>query len=96
MITLLGGFALLIAGAMFLSSCEGPAGANGTNGTDGTDGTDGTVGVDGEDGADGTTACILCHSDDQSIVTKTKQYASSAHAMGHTSGYTNRSFGPKL
>ncbi len=94
MITLLGGFALLIAGALFFSSCEGPAGTNGTNGSDGSDGTDGTDGIDGKDGADGSATCILCHSDDQNILTKTRQYDNSAHAMGHTSGYTNRSFGP--
>lgn len=90
-ITLLGGFALLIAGGMFFSSCEGPAGADGADGQNGQDGVDG---VDGVDGADGTATCVLCHSDDQTIVTKTKQYENSAHYLGHTSGYTNRSFGP--
>jgi hypothetical protein len=87
-LSLLGGFALLFAGAIFLGSCEGPAGADGSDGSDGVDG------VDGLDGADGTATCILCHSDDQTIVTKSRQYANSGHSMGHTSGYTNRSFGP--
>ncbi|MEA3461271.1 MAG: hypothetical protein U9R49_05290 [Bacteroidota bacterium] len=86
-LSLLGGIALLIGGAVILSSCEGPEGPAGTNGTDGVDG------VDGQDGADANSTCILCHSDDQVIVTKSKQYANSAHNTGHTSGYTNRSFG---
>jgi len=91
MLSLLGGFAILIGGAVILSSCEGPEGPPGTNGTNGTDGVDG---VDGQDGADANSTCIICHSDDQTIVTKSRQYANSAHNTGHTSGYTNRSFGP--
>ena len=91
MITLLGGFALLLAGALFFSSCEGPAGADGTNGQDGADGTNGESGADG---IDANSTCILCHDDNQTIVTKTRQYDNSSHAMGETSGYTNRSFGP--
>jgi hypothetical protein len=79
MLSLLGGIAILFVGAVILSSCEGPAGANGTNGTN---------------GADANSTCILCHCDDQVIVTKSKQYHYSAHNTGHTSGYTNRSFGP--
>jgi hypothetical protein len=88
MLSLLGAVAILIGGAIILSSCEGeqgPAGANGTNGTNG---------VDGAAGADANSTCILCHSDDQVIVAKSKQYHYSAHNTGHTSGYTNRSFGP--
>jgi hypothetical protein len=91
MLSLLGGIAILIVGAVILSSCEGPAGANGTNGANGADG---TAGQDGADGADANSTCILCHSDDQVIVTKSRQYANSAHSQGHVSGYTNRSFGP--
>jgi hypothetical protein len=91
MLSLLGGIAILIVGAVILSSCEGPAGANGTNGADGADGADG---LEGADGADANATCILCHSDDQVIVAKTRQYHYSAHNTGHTSGYTNRSFGP--
>ena len=88
MLSLLGGIAILIVGAVILSSCEGPAGANGTNGTDGA------AGAAGAAGADANSTCILCHSDDQVIVAKSRQYANSAHSTGHVSGYTNRSFGP--
>jgi hypothetical protein len=91
MLSLLGAAAILIGGAVMLSSCEGPEGPAGADGADGTDGVDG---VDGADGADANSTCILCHSDDQTIVTKSRQYANSAHNTGHTSGYTNRSFGP--
>jgi len=90
MLSLLGAVAILIMGAVILSSCEGDPGADGTNGANGADGADG---VDGADGADANSTCILCHSDDQVIVTKSKQYHYSAHNTGHTSGYTNRSFG---
>jgi hypothetical protein len=89
--TLLGAVALLIGGAVILSSCEGPEGPQGPPGADGTNGING---VDGEDGQDANSTCILCHSDDQTIVTKSRQYANSGHNTGHTSGYTNRSFGP--
>ena len=78
----------MIAGALMISSCEGPQGPAGTDGQDGADG------VDGQDGQDANSTCILCHSDDQTIVTKSRQHANSGHSMGHTSGYTNRSFGP--
>lgn len=90
-LTLLGGFAILLAGGVFLSSCEGEQGPAGADGQDGVDGVDGQ---DGQDGQDANSTCILCHSDDQVIVTKSKQYGFSAHNTGHTSGYTNRSFGP--
>lgn len=87
MLSLLGAAAILIGGAVILSSCEGPEGPAGADGQDGVDG------VDGQDGQDANSTCILCHSDDQVIVTKSKQYGFSAHNTGHTSGYTNRSFG---
>jgi len=90
-LSLLGAVAILIGGAVILSSCEGPEGPAGADGTDGIDGIDGQ---DGQDGQDANSTCILCHSDDQTIVTKSRQYANSAHNTGHTSGYTNRSFGP--
>jgi len=90
-ITLLSGFALLIVGALILSSCEGPEGPAGAAGAAGQDGIDGTNGIDG---IDASTTCTECHDDNQMIVTKTKQYNNSAHAMGTTSGYTNRSYGP--
>jgi hypothetical protein len=90
-LSLLGGFAILFMGGIILSSCEGPEGPQGPAGTNGTDGVDG---VDGQDGQDANSTCILCHSNDQTIVTKSRQYANSGHATGDVSGYTNRSFGP--
>ena len=90
-LALLGGFALLFVGGVILSSCEGEQGPAGPPGADGEDGVDG---VDGQDGQDANSTCILCHSDDQTIVTKSRQYANSGHSTGHASGYTNRSFGP--
>ena len=88
MLTVLGGLAILIAGALMISSCEGPVGPAGT------DGADGINGVDGAPGQDANSTCIECHSNDQLIVAKTRQYANSGHSTGHTAGYTNRSFGP--
>lgn len=85
---LLGGVAILFAGGMILSSCEGPEGPAGANGTNGVDG------ADGAPGQDANATCTVCHSDDQVIVAKTRQYDNSGHAMGDVSGYTNRSFGP--
>lgn len=84
-IALFSGFAMLLAGALIISSCEGPMGPAGA---------DGTNGIDGEDGIDASATCIQCHDDNQVIVTRSKQYSISGHAMGHTSGYTNRSLGP--
>ena len=52
-ISLLSVFAILIAGAVIMISCEGPTGPAGPAGQDGQDGTDGINGVDGTDGADG-------------------------------------------
>jgi hypothetical protein len=86
--TLLGAVALLIGGAVILSSCEGPEGPRGADGVDGVDG------VDGQDGQDANSTCILCHSDDQVIVAKSNQYAKSGHATGENAGYANRSNGP--
>ena len=86
-LALLGGFAMLVAGALMISSCEGPQGPAGTNGTNGDDG------ADGAPGQDANSTCIECHSNDQTIVTKSRQYANSGHSTGHVSGYTNRSFG---
>ncbi len=60
-LSLLGGFALLIAGSLFLGSCEGPIGPAGTDGTDGTDGVDGVAGTDGTDGVAGNAVCLTCH-----------------------------------
>ncbi|MFH0758669.1 MAG: hypothetical protein V2B15_15375 [Bacteroidota bacterium] len=85
MISLLSGFAILLAGAFILSSCEGPAGPPGLDGVNGTDGID---------GIDANATCTVCHSDDQVIVTKSRQYANSGHSTGDVSGYANRTFGP--
>jgi len=48
----------------------------------------------GPPGVDGSTTCIVCHDDNQVIVTKTRQYNNSAHYLGTTSGYANISYGP--
>ena len=87
-LTLISCFAMLLAGALIMSSCEGPMGPAGAAGADGVDG------IDGLDGIDASATCTQCHDDDQVIVTKTKQYDNSAHGMGTTSGYANRSYGP--
>jgi hypothetical protein len=75
-ISLLGAFALLLAGAIMLSSCEGPAGPAGPQGetgpqgaagptgpagADGVDGINGVDGTDGTDGVDGNAVCLICH-----------------------------------
>jgi hypothetical protein len=88
MLSLLGAVAILIMGAVILSSCEGEQGLPGQPGQNGENGTNGTNGVDAN------STCILCHSDDQVIVAKSKQYDISAHSTGHTSGYGNRTYGP--
>lgn len=61
MLSLLGGFAILIGGAVILSSCEGPEGPMGPAGTNGTDGVDGVDGTDGTDGVAGNAVCLECH-----------------------------------
>ncbi len=79
-VTLLSGFALLIAGALILSSCEGPAGPAGPAGADGVDGIDGT---DGTDGVAGNAVCLTCHT----AVIKdaiTTQYLNTLHATSQT------------
>jgi hypothetical protein len=71
---LLGGFALTIAGALILSSCEGPAGP---------------PGLDGEDGADGMDAnetCIVCHNSDVVLLARQEQTMSSHHLTGGNYG----------
>jgi hypothetical protein len=75
MITLLGGFALLIAGGVLFSSCEGPAGPAGADGTDGIDG------VDGQDGADGDVTCLVCHNDETQAQIAS-EFAGSQHSSG--------------
>ena len=61
MLSLLGAVAILIGGAVILSSCEGPAGPMGPAGADGTDGIDGVDGTDGTDGVAGNAVCLECH-----------------------------------
>ena len=61
MLSLLGGFAILVVGALILSSCEGPVGPMGPAGSDGTDGTNGVDGTDGTDGVAGNAVCLDCH-----------------------------------
>jgi hypothetical protein len=74
-VTLLGAFAIMIAGALIMSSCEGPTGPAGSNGTDGTAGTDGT------DGVDGNVTCLECHNvDDQAKIAS--EFAGSQHSSG--------------
>jgi len=75
--TLLGGFAILIAGAMILSSCEGPQGPPGVDGVDGVDGTDGT---------DANETCIVCHNSDVVLLAKQQQALSSHHLTGGNYG----------
>jgi len=75
MLSLLGGIAILIVGAVILSSCEGPAGADGTNGQDGA------AGADGADGIDGNVTCLACHNDDNQAKVAS-EFAASQHASG--------------
>lgn len=87
-ITLLSGFALLIAGAIILSSCEGPegpagpAGPAGADGAQGAQGEQGPAGADGVDGADGNGTCVICHDDDVVLLAKQQQALSSHHLSG--------------
>ncbi|MDX2431340.1 MAG: hypothetical protein QNK35_10425, partial [Bacteroides sp.] len=75
LISILGGLAILLVGALVISSCEGPAGPAGTDGTAGTNGTDGTNGVDGN------VTCLACHSGDNMTVVQ-QQFAGSQHSSG--------------
>ena len=78
MLSLLGGIAILIMGAVILSSCEGPEGPMGPAGADGTNGTNGT---DGVDGVDGNVTCLECHNTDtQAIIAS--EFAGSQHSSG--------------
>lgn len=74
-VTLLCGFAILLAGALMMSSCEGPEGPAGA------DGTDGVAGVDGLDGVDGNVTCLVCHSDDNMNAIQ-HQFVQSQHSSG--------------
>ena len=77
-LSLLGGFAILLAGAIILSSCEGPEGPPGADGTDGTDGIDGS---DGTDGVDGNVTCLVCHSA-ENMEAIASEFAGSQHSSG--------------
>ena len=84
-VTLLCGFALLIAGAIILSSCEGPAGPQGDQGPQGEQGIQGDVGPQGpagEDGADGNGTCSECHNAEVVLLAKQQQTMSSHHLTG--------------
>ncbi len=83
MLSLLGGIAILIVGAVILSSCEGPVGPAGTNGTDGVDGVDGVDGTDGTNGVAGNAVCLECHTTavKEAITT---QYLATLHATSQT------------
>ena len=85
-VTLLSGFALLIAGALILSSCEGPMGPAGTDGADGIDGVDGIDGSDGTDGVAGNAVCMVCHNTTVKDAI-TAQWAETSHGIGNYVGY---------
>jgi len=100
-LSLLGSLAILIVGAMILSSCEGPMGpagadgsdgsdgANGINGVDGQDGADGADGTDGTDGVAGNAVCMECH-----VVAvkeaRMAEWETSTHATGNHARYGSR------
>ena len=91
-ISLLSVFAILIAGAVIMISCEGPTGPAGPAGQDGQDGTDGINGVDGTDGTDGVAGnavCMECHN----LTVKaavSAEYETSMHAAGGAVGRSTR------
>jgi hypothetical protein len=81
MITLLSCLALLITGAVIMSSCEGPVGPAGPEGPEGPEGPAGPAGTDGTDGVDGNAVCLQCHT----VAMKdavTAEYETSGHAAG--------------
>jgi len=77
-LSLLGAVAVLIVGAILLSSCEGPMGPAGPAGQDGVDGINGT---DGTDGVDGNVTCLACHNTDTKEAIAS-EFAASQHASG--------------
>jgi hypothetical protein len=81
-VTLLCGFALLVAGAIILSSCEGPAGPTGPKGDQGEQGLQGDTGPQGPAGEDGNGTCGECHNDDVVVFAKEQQTLSSHHLTG--------------
>ena len=78
-VTLMCGLALLIAGGLILSSCEGPAGPAGPAGVAGDAG---DAGPAGPAGADGNGTCVVCHNSDVVLLAKQQQTMSSHHLMG--------------
>jgi len=85
-ISLLGAFSLLIAGALLISSCEGPQGPMGPEGPAGKDGVDGINGTDGTNGVDGNAVCLTCHTGAMKEAV-TAAYMTSQHAAGDYVGY---------
>ena len=72
-ISVISGFAILVAGALIMFSCEGPQGPPGL---------DGENGVDGVDGVDANETCIICHNDGVVLLAKQQQIMSSMHMTG--------------
>ncbi|RPI46324.1 MAG: hypothetical protein EHM46_00710 [Bacteroidetes bacterium] len=81
-IVLLGGFALTLAGAVILSSCEGPAGPPGMDGEDGVD------------GVDANETCIVCHNSGVVLLAKQEQTMSSHHLTGGNYGRNHTDCAP--
>ena len=84
-LTILGGFALLIAGALMISSCEGPAGPAGATGPAGPAGPAGPQGDDGTQGVAGNAVCLECHTIGVKAAIST-EYELSTHAAANTLG----------
>ncbi|TFG36406.1 MAG: collagen-like protein [Candidatus Aminicenantes bacterium] len=84
---LLGGVAVLLAGAITLTSCEGPAGPAGATGPAGPAGPEGPTGPEGPDGTEGVAGnavCMECHTLGVKAAI-TAQWALSTHGGGsHT------------
>jgi hypothetical protein len=74
LLMLLGAFAFLFAGAIILSSCEGPAGPPGEDGINGTN------------GKDANETCTVCHNSDVVLFAKEQQTMSSHHLTGGNYG----------
>jgi len=83
MLTVLGGLAILIAGALIISSCEGPVGPQGPAGPEGPAGPTGPQGDDGTQGVAGNEVCLECHTVAVKEAIET-QYLTSLHATSQT------------
>jgi hypothetical protein len=86
LLTILGAFAILLAGALITSSCEGPIGPAGADGADGIDGIDGIDGNDGTDGVAGNAVCLACHTTTIKDAI-TAQWAATSHGIGNYVAY---------